>query len=117
METDNQTMFIAVGVIVVVLYLMCNRNEGFYFRSPPLSYDSDACNRMCDNTNGCNSSYYDPATRQCWMNSYENYNDLFYPHQNNTYNWNPSRFRFGKYRGYRHGHERPLTKRSVEQPK
>jgi hypothetical protein len=88
-------------VVVVVLFLMCNfkNKEDFYFRSPPLAYDRTACERMCDNTDGCQSSYYDPVTRQCWMNSYFKYGDLYYPYVNNTYYFTPSRFRWGKYYG------------------
>lgn len=106
----SKEVIIGIIIVIVVLYMMCSvEKENFYFRSPPLSYDAESCGRMCDNTNGCNSYYYDPVTRQCWMNSYYKYGDLYYPYVNNTYWWVPSRYRWGRYWGYRHGNNRPLT--------
>jgi hypothetical protein len=96
----NQTIVIII-VIIICLALFCtsDKQENFYYRSPPLSYNAEACQRLCDNTDGCNSSYFDPSTRACWMNSYYKYGDIYYPYVNNTYFWTPSRFRFGKYFG------------------
>ena len=109
-------IFVIILVVIIVAFLICNTDnkEGFYFRSPPLSYDRNACERLCDNTDGCQSSYYDPVTRQCWMNSYFKYGDLYYPYVNNTYYFTPSKFRWGKYYGKYHwdqkGNNRPKLK-------
>ncbi len=95
-------MILILVIIVVIVIIVCStdsKNEGFYFKSPPLAYDADACGRMCDNTQGCNSYYYDHVTRQCWMNSYYRYGDLFYPYVNNTYLRSPARYRWGRYWG------------------
>lgn len=98
-------------IIVIIIYIFKSKsNENFYFKSPPLAYSSEICGRMCDNTNGCQSYYYDPSTRQCWMNNYHRYGDLYYPHIHNTTTWIPSRFRFGKYYGDVMGRHRPFIK-------
>lgn len=106
-------MYIVIFAIIIVVILSCNysdNKENFYFRAPPLSYSNEACLRMCDNTDGCNSAWFDPSTRQCWMNQYYKYGDLYYPYVNNTYFWSPSRFRYGKYFGKMRNH-RPNIKR------
>ena len=107
----NQTIIIILVAIVIILLLSKKENnkENFYFRSPPLAYSHEACTRMCDNTDGCQSSWFDPNTRACWMNSYYRYGDIYYPYVNNTYTWTPSRFRFGKYFGRNAGY-RPKIK-------
>lgn len=102
----NQTVIIILAVLIG-LVLFCKtdnkrekfNNDSFYYRSPPLSYNAEACQRLCDNTEGCDSYYFDPSNRACWMNSYYKYGDIYYPYVNNTYFWVPSRFRFGKYFG------------------
>jgi hypothetical protein len=118
MQITTEMIFGIIFIIAIIFgVLSCNTNENFHFKSPPLSYDAESCGRMCDNTNGCNSYYYDPVTRQCWMNSYKKYGDLYYPYVNNTYGWLPSRYRWGRYWGYRHGNHRPLTSRKMRDKK
>jgi len=103
-------LVVIVIVVTVIIYMSFDDDtEHFHFKTPPLSYDASSCERMCDNTNGCNSFYYDPITRQCWMNSYHKYGDMYYPYMNNTYWWSPARYRWGRYWG---GHnQRPLANR------
>jgi hypothetical protein len=103
----NQIAIVIFVVIILGVLLCGGKNEGFYFRSPSLSYDAEACGRQCDNTSGCNSYYFDPSSRQCWKNSAYSYSDLYYPYVNNTYWFSPSRYKFGRYFGDIQGKYRP----------
>ena len=106
-----------VIIIIIVIFLLCNKkdsNEGFYFKSPPLAYDADACGRMADNTEGVNSYYYDPSTRFCHLNTLYHYGDLYYPSINNTYWWSPTRYRYGKFRGEANHYSPPKTVKSYK---
>jgi hypothetical protein len=85
-------------IIIIFIGIMCETKlENFYYESPPIAYNQSSCNRMCDNSPYCESSWYDPASRQCWMNTKYRYGDLYYPYVNNTYLWYPSKFGYGKY--------------------
>jgi hypothetical protein len=108
-----EQIYIVLIFVVILVLLFCkpDNNENFYFRSPPLDYDADSCQRRCDNTSGCNSFYYDPITRQCWMQSAYKHSDLYYPYVHNTYWWVPSRYRFGKTFGDVEGKYRPKIMR------
>ena len=106
METI-EIILLFIAIIALLWIVFFREEEGFYFKSPPLTYDADACGRLCDNTGGCNSYYYDPVTRQCWLNSYYRYGDLMYPYMNNTYFWTPARYRWGKYWVDSDGNYRP----------
>ena len=99
------TELIVTIIVLVILYMIWNnrQNEGFYFRTPPLAYDSDACDRMCQNTSGCNHYYYDPVTRQCFMSAFYKYGDLYYPYMHNGNHFFPLRYRHGRYWGTRFG--------------
>jgi hypothetical protein len=90
-------MFVVIIVIIFMILFCKQNNENFYFHTPSLSYDAETCGRMCDNTKGCNSYFYDPITRACHMQNYFKYGDLYYPYANSTYFWTPSKFRFGKF--------------------
>ncbi len=104
----NQIVMVIL-IVIILVFLLCNRqNESFYFRSPSLEYSAEACGRSCDNTSGCNSYYFDPSSRQCWMNSAYRYGDLYYPYVNNTYWFSPNRYRWGRYFGDIQGKYRPL---------
>lgn len=105
MET-NMIIFLIV-VVVIIWWFFIKQDEHFYFKSPPLTYDADACSRLADNTFGANSYYYDPITRQCWLNSYYKYGDLMYPYMNNTYFWSPTKYRWGRTWVDREGNYRP----------
>lgn len=103
----NQIVMVTL-IVVALIFLLCNRqSESFYFRSPSLAYDADACLRSCDNTSGCNSAYYDAVTRACWKQSAYAYGDLYYPYVNNTYWFSPSRYRYSRYFGDIQGKYRP----------
>jgi hypothetical protein len=95
----NQIYLIILVIIVFALLCQIDSKEHYYYKNPPLSYSNAACARRCDNTAGCNSHYYDDSSRQCFMNSMYTNTDLFYPYNNNTQYWMPSKFRFGKYFG------------------
>lgn len=114
MELD----IISIIILLIGLYVLClsfeDKNEGFYFTSTPIAYNSEACGRMCDNTNGCNSWYYDDVSRQCWMNSEYRYGDLYYPYMNQTYFWAPAKYRWGRYAGY-HNNSRPIISKKRRQ--
>jgi hypothetical protein len=102
----NQALIIAV--VVILVFMMCGVNsEHFYFRAPPLAYDAQNCSRLCDNTTGCNSYYYNPVTRQCWQNSFYRYGEIYYPYTNNTNFFVPARYKWGKYFGDIKGSYRP----------
>jgi len=105
---DNQLVMIIL--VVLIIFALCrnsNQENFFFYKTPPLLYDAQACEARCNNTSGCQSYYYDPVTRQCYMNSYHRYGDLYYPYVNNTYWWTPSRYHFGKYVGEIARHQRP----------
>ena len=98
LQCDTETIIIIMAIITVYIIMTKKENtERFYYKNPPVAYDINACGRMCDNTKGCNSYYYDASTRKCWMNGAYRNEELYYPNINNTYWWNPSRYRWGRY--------------------
>jgi len=81
-----------IGVIILILYFMCNNKEQYYniygekIDAPFLEKNDKGCSHICNNMSECTGYNYDSLTGACFLKSNsDEYLDPLYDHYYDHY--------------------------------